>query len=339
MKALLKNVVMVVLLSALGMSQAFAADSAATSMTPSVFDQFNQTQVLKVELSLDMEALHANKKTNNYQKAKFSIIADDQIKTYNVKVRARGRFRRVKSEMPPLKLKFSKKELIAQGLSEDNDYKLVTHFYDSKEGDDAVLREYLAYKLYNQLSGQSFRVQLAKVTYRDKVTDQTNTRYGILIEDSDQMADRLGGDICDECYNRPEGEFDATNVQLHALFQYMIGNTDWSLAMNRNLKLVKVKQTGKFVAVPYDFDFSGFVNASYAIPNADYQLPTIRDRAFLGPQNTPQALAAAKGMMIAKRAALEKTITDFKLMSRKSRKDLLEYMDSFYTALETQQKL
>ncbi len=48
---------------------------------------------------------------------------------------------------------------------------------------------------------------------------------------------------------------------------------------------------------------------------------------------------AAKGMMIAKRAAMENTINEFKLMSRKSRKDLIEYMDSFYTALETQQEL
>lgn len=330
---------MVVLLSALGMSQAYAADSAATTMTPSVFDQFNQDQVLKVELMLDMEALHANKKSNDYQKAKFSIISDDNIETYSVKVRARGRFRRVKSEMPPLKLKFSKKELIAQGLSEDNDYKLVTHFYDSREGDDAVLREYLAYKLYNQLSGQSFRVQLAEVTYKDKNTNEANTRYGILIEDSDQMADRIGGEICDECFNRPEAAYDATNLQLHALFQYMIGNTDWSVMMNRNLKVVMVKETGKYVAVPYDFDFSGFVNATYALPNADYKLTNVRDRAFLGSQNLPKALTAAKGMMIAKRGAMEKTINDFKLMSRKSRKDLLQYMDSFYTALETQQEL
>lgn len=328
---------MVVLLSLLGMSQAYAADAATANMTPSVFDQFHQTQVLKVELSLDMEALHANKKSNDYQKAKFSIIEGEQVKSYNVKVRARGRFRRVKSEMPPLKLKFSKKELIAQGLSEDNDYKLVTHFFDSKEGDDAVLREYLAYKLYNQLSGQSFRVQLAEVTYRDQATNKTNTRFGILIEDSDQMADRIGGDICEDCFNRPEGEFDATNLQLHALFQYMIGNTDWSVRMNRNLKLVMVKETGKYIAVPYDFDFSGFVNASYAIPNADYQLSTVRERAFLGLTNSPRALAAAKGMMIAKRAAMEKTINDFKLMSRKSRKDLLDYMDSFYTALDMDQ--
>lgn len=330
---------MVVLLSALGMSQAYAADSAATTMTPSVFDQFNQEQILKVELKLDMEALHANKKSNEYQKAKFSIIGINNIETYSVKVRARGRFRRVKSEMPPLKLKFSKKELIAQGLSEDNDYKLVTHFYDSKQGDDAVLREYLAYKLYNQLSGQSFRVQLAEVTYIDKNTNEANTRYGILIEDSDQMASRVGGQICEDCFNRPEAEYDATNLQLHALFQYMIGNTDWSLKMNRNLKLVKVETTGKYVTVPYDFDFSGFVNANYAVPNKDYQLTTLRDRAFLGSANMPKALMAAKGMMIAKRAAMEKTIKDFTIMSRKSRKDLLEYMDSFYTALETQQEL
>lgn len=330
---------MVVLLSTLGMSQAYAADSAATTMTPSVFDQFNQEQILKVELKLDMEALHANKKSNEYQKAKFSIIGANNIETYSVKVRARGRFRRVKSEMPPLKLKFSKKELIAQGLSEDNDYKLVTHFYDSKQGDDAVLREYLAYKLYQQLSGQSFRVQLAEVTYIDKNTKDANTRYGILIEDSDQMASRVGGQMCEDCFNRPESEYDATNLQLHALFQYMIGNTDWSLKMNRNIKLVKVETTGKYVTVPYDFDFSGFVNANYAIPNKDYQLATLRDRAFLGSDNLPKALMAAKGLMIAKRAAMEKTIKDFTIMSRKSRKDLLEYMDSFYTAIETQQKL
>lgn len=339
MKAFFRIVMSVLFLSSIASSQLLAGNTKNTSMTPSVFDQFNQEQVLKVELSLDIEELHAKKKSNEYMPATFSITDDQSSSSWSVKVRARGRFRRVKSEFPPLKLKFSKKELIAKGLSEDNDYKLVTHFYDSKQGDDAVLREYLAYKLYNQLSAQSFRVQLAEVTYRDQNTNKTTTRFGFLIEDSDQMADRLAGKICDECFNYPEASYNAENLQLHALFQYMIGNTDWSVTMNRNLKVVKLKSTGKYIAVPYDFDFSGFVNASYAIPNIDYKLKSVRDREFLGSDNLTKELQQAKAVMIAKRGQLENTVNNFKVMSKKSRKDIIEYLNSFYTALETQQEL
>lgn len=335
MKPFFKLVMMVFFVSSFTFGSAMANDSASTTMAPSVFDQFNQTQVLKVELSLDIQALQAQKKTNDYLPATFSIIGDQSVKSWSVNVRARGRFRRVKSEFPPLMLKFSKKELIAQGLSEDNDYKLVTHFYDSKEGDDAVLREYLAYKLYNQLNEQSLRVQLAEVTYRDENTDESTTRYGILIEDADQMAKRLGGKDCDECYNFPEASYNAQNIQLHALYQYMIGNTDWSLAMARNVKVVQLKHNNEYIAVPYDFDFSGFVNASYARPNIDFNLKTVRERAFLGSTNLPKELEAAKAIMISKRSQMENTINNFKLMSKKSRKDLIDYMDSFYTALET----
>lgn len=335
MKPIMKLALMVLLVSSLTSVQASGSDSANTNMAPSVFDQFNQTQIIKVELNLDLETLHAQKKTNEYLPATFTIIGDQSVKSWTVKVRARGRYRRVKSEFPPLMLKFSKKELIAQGLSEDNDYKLVTHFFDSKEGDDAVLREYLAYKLYNQISGQSLRVQLAEVTYRDKNTNDKTTRYGILIEDSDQMAKRLGGKVCDECYNLPESAFNAQNLQIHALYQYMIGNTDWSIPMSRNLKVVNVKQSGEYVAVPYDFDFSGFVNASYAIPNVDYNLKTIRERAFLGSTNLSSEFQQAKEHFVNKRSELEYTINSFKVMSKKSRKDIIEYLDTFYTALET----
>ena len=339
MRAFFRIVMTVIFFSSIASSQLLAGTTETVSMTPSVFDQFNQEQVLKVELSLDIEALHANKKSNEYMPATFSISDEQSSSSWSVKVRARGRFRRVKSEFPPLKLKFSKKELIAKGLSEDNEYKLVTHFFDSKQGDDAVLREYLAYKLYNQLSDQSYRVQLAEVTYRDQNTNKTTTRYGILIEDADQLSKRLQGKICDECFNYPEASYNAENIQLHALFQYMIGNTDWSVKMNRNLKVMKLKNTGKYIAVPYDFDFSGFVNASYALPNIDYKLTSVRDRAFLGSDNLTTELKQAKTLMISKRGQLENTVNNFKVMSKKSRKDIIEYLDSFYTALETQPNL
>lgn len=301
----------------------------------SIFDQFSQNEVLVAQLEIDFDQLESNRKTNDYLAAQFRFTTNGITQNWNVDVRVRGRFRRKTCEMPPLRLRFSKKELVAKGLQKHNSFKLVTHCTDGTEGDDWIFREYLAYKMYSQLTHFSFRTQLVEITYKDSGSKKKRTQYGILIEDTDLMAERLDGLVCKECYNLEKDRFDVSNMHLHALYQYMIGNTDWSTRMVRNLKLLSLRESGKMVVIPYDFDFSGLVNAKYALPNEDYNLSSVRQRYFLGKVDSSKELESTIQYFLSQKQSLISYVDSFELLSKRSRKDIIEYLESFFNELET----
>ena len=158
-------------------------------------------------------------------------------------------------------------------------------------------------------------------------------RYGFLIVDTDQMVARVGGKEFEQL--NPDPSIIATmNENTMAVFQYMIGNTDYSLAMLRNLKLVQPKNGGALIPVPYDFDFSGFVNTAYAKPNADYGLRSVKDRYFLGLPVEDSYLKRTFSLFKVKRRALENIIQDQKGLSRNVKDELLAYISTFYDSLD-----
>lgn len=307
---------------------------------PTIFDQFKQEKVLQAELEIDFDHLESKRRTNDYLSAHFSYVnALGITQDWAVEVRARGRFRRNTCEMPPLRLRFSKKELIHKGYQKHNSFKLVTHCMEGKEGDELIMREYLAYQMYNVLTEKSFRTQLVKITYKDSQSKAKKTQYGVLIEDTDLMEDRLDGYECEECYGLKTAAFEKDNLYLHALFQYMIGNTDWSTRMISNLKLVASNKTGKVVVLPYDFDFSGLVNAKYAIPNSNYKLKSLRERYFQLEVDDKPLFYETVNYIKGKEQILLGTIENFELLSQKDRKDILEYLGAFFEELENPNRI
>jgi hypothetical protein len=113
----------------------------------------------------------------------------------------------------------------------------------------------------------------------------------------------------------------------------MIGNTDWDLHTTRNLRILKHPDHAKLLAIPYDFDFSGFVNAPYAIPSADLHMQNIRDRYFMAselPTETIQKafrkISAAKNDLV---ACCQKSG-----LSDKAVKDMTGYLEGFFKGME-----
>lgn len=301
-----------------------------------LFEQMRTNQLLQVTMEMDLQTLIDNKKTNEFLPAKFSFLNHKgQMADWDIEVRVRGRFRRRTCEFPPLKLKFPKKEMKAEGFGKHNDFKLVTHCMEDKQGEETLLREYLAYQLYAKLTNVSFRTQLINITYRDSQTGAETSSYGILIEDSDELAERFNTKECDECFGLTADDFDRSNLQIHDLFQYMIGNTDWSLRMARNMKvLVPENEENPKMVAPYDFDFAGLVQAPYALLNPDLQQKDIRDRFYLGANWTAAEWVGTIELFKTKRPELMHTIDQFEFLNKKAKKDLKKYLESFYADLD-----
>lgn len=312
-----------------------------TKYTPhsgqSIFDRFQELEIVEMTLTADLDSLINVRNTKEYTKAKVSYKDELGVtQNYNVKVRPRGRFRRRVCDMPPLKLKISKKQLEAAGLSKHNDLKLVTHCLDDESGkDNLVLREYLAYQLFEALTPQSFRTQLARITYQDDDNpDFQMTRYGFLIEDVDELAERIGGKECKDCYGLPKEQYQNSAEHIVSLFQFMVGNTDWSLEMNRNVKQIRMPG-GDYIPVPYDFDFSVLVGAPYLRPNGDLNQTAEMERIFLGHAKNVKEIYSTLAYFKTKEGELIDIVRGFKFLNREERYDIEMYLKSFFEHLKS----
>ena len=301
----------------------------------SIFDEMHYKEILEVTIESDFENLKKNRRNEEYQIAKVAFKNQTgELQNWNAKLRLRGKFRRMNCEnLPPLKLKFKKSDLEEAGLAAFNDMKLVTQCTPDKyAAQDLIKREYTAYKLYNEISNYSFRVQLLKITYIDVNTGNKSREWGFLIEDTAQLRSRLGLEKCDSCYNKPIEAFVAKELRLVSVFQYMIGNPDWRIDHVQNVKLLL--KGDKIIPVPYDFDFSGLVDAPYAIPLGSKGMTDIRQRIYLGFEEEPTNLYNALYSIYGNRALLVNMIEDMKYISRISRDDMKAYLMEFFDDFE-----
>jgi hypothetical protein len=213
--------------------------------------------------------------TLTYKNSKLETIA------IPLKVKTRGHFRKLKSNCtyPPLLLNFSGEGTKSTLFEKQNKLKLVTACRDDKY----VMREYLVYKLNNVITPKSFRVRLVRVLFEDTGTKSKNVKpfYGMLIEDEDQMAKRNNAVSVEGKLVRPE-QTQKDDFLIMAAFEYMIGNTDWSVQYLQNVKLISTDSTALPYTVAYDFDHAGIVGAPYALPAAELLLSSTRERRYRG---------------------------------------------------------
>jgi hypothetical protein len=178
-----------------------------------------------------------------------------------VELRTRGEFRRKKCIFPPVKVKFSKKDIENTVFDKNRKLKLVVPCRHEEAKNDNVVKEYLAYKLFEPVSPYHFKTRLVNLEWSQKSSKKNSGHKlkGILLEDLDHLAKRVGGDAYDR--NVHPMRMDTLNGIRNAFFQYMIGNADYSTTLGHNYKTIYYDE--KFLAIPYDFDLAGLVNADY----------------------------------------------------------------------------
>ena len=320
-----KLVILVVLL--LTASTGLLAQNADTEK--SIFDIMNYKEVLQLRLEIDVESLQNERRIEEYRKGVLTFEDVEGIEQrWNVKAKPRGNFRRMLCEMTPLKIKWKKADLAAAGLADFNDVKLVTSCLENKwEAKELLAKEYLAYKMYNELTPNSFRVQFVKIIYVDVNSGKKSRRWGFLIEDTAQLAARMQAKKV-EGFNFPRNIFHRNSLKLTALFQYVIGNEDWNLRHQRNVKFFE--KNGKIIPVPYDFDFSGLVSAPYALPNTDYGLKSVKDRIYLGFELNASELHSMVAYFGRKQDDFEEIIDTNSLLLSEDKDVLKAYLAAYF---------
>ncbi|MBR8536053.1 hypothetical protein KDU71_10835 [Carboxylicivirga sediminis] len=299
---------------------------------------FESNDVLQISVKADFKAIRADRdrSTNEYHTASIEYTDGDDTLNVPVKIKTRGNFR-LKEEncdFPPLRFKFKTRDAINTAFEGQDKLKLVTHCRDTSQTmQETMLREFLVYRLYNNISERSLRVRLVKVKYIDINYGEELNKYGFFIESIEQMAERLGLEEI-EMANLTQEQLIEDNILQVALFNYMIGNTDWSIPKLHNVALLRDERHAPPIAVPYDFDMSEFVDACYM---KVYMGRELIESRYKGKKVSIDALEKAIAHYQAKKNDLVTTVLEFEPLDLKSRQECIKLIDSFYHVLADRQ--
>lgn len=243
---------------------------------------FESEEIIELTLQCDLKSVLKDRgEDSQYHEATLHYIDNQNTFDIPIKVKSRGHFRKIRSncQYPPLYLNFAKSTTPENSIFQGQDkIKLVTPC----RRDQFVVNEYLVYKLYNLITSKSFRARLVKVIYHDNVKNKsTDPYYGIILEEEDQMAKRNNSNVVEIERLKPEGTRKEDFLQM-AAFQYMIGNTDWSIQYLQNIVLIADDSTSSPSTVPYDFDHAGIVRAPYANPAPELKMSSTQERRYRG---------------------------------------------------------
>lgn len=237
-------------------------------------------------------------------------------------------------QFPPLRVRFQSPPGPGTVFAGQRQLKLVTHCRASASFQQHVLLEYAVYRLYNQLTPASHRVRLATIDYVDESNRPITTRYGFFLEDIDDVAARNGMQspaMPDRISSAQLNSADSARV---ALFEYMIGNLDWSIRAGpqgagccHNSRLLTNPAGGGFVPVPYDFDYSGLVNTPYAV-SPDGRESVLKRRYMGYCRHNADAFAFATSLR-SRRTALLSALNDVP-MEESTRRRAAAYLDGFF---------
>jgi hypothetical protein len=297
---------------------------------------FADTTVLQATLTLNMAKLYAKRDIIGFLfPAIFSCTVGDGMKVNDhIDVEVRGHSRRALCYVPPLKLIFKGNETAA--FYHLKNLKLVNTCKIAGEYDQYIIKEFLCYKIYNLITDKSFRARLLDLTYNDSSGKRRPmTIHSFLIEDEKEMAKRTGNKVMDDVTIATQ----ATNrkqMTMVALFEYMIGNTDWAVSVNHNTKLMKPKadSTARPLVVPYDFDYSGLVNTNYAVPEEKLGIESVRERLYRGFPRSMDELNEALDIFWQQKPAIYATINSCNLLNKRSKTEMTQYLDEFFTSIK-----
>jgi len=263
-------------------------------------------------------------------------------------IRARGRFRRDRDvcSFAPLRLNFKKETTRKTLFTRTDKIKLVTHCRDkSARYSQGVLREYLAYRILNTMTDKSFRVRHLRIRYVDTDSKKADrVEFGFLIEPDERLAKRLGMKVMD-IEKTSAGALDGQHANLTSVFQYLIGNTDFSPIRGaegesccHNHVLIGA-ETGDILSVPYDFDMSGFVDATYAVPNPKFRIRNVRQRLYRGRCANNEYLDSTLQAYQDRKQDIYQLVSGFEHLTDRTRKQLIRYIDDFYATVNDPKKL
>lgn len=307
---------------------------------------FDDDAVIDIRLSGPLRTLARNKKSAERIEYPFVLSVDG--KDIPVDVRVRGKSRTIVCGFPPLRLRFRHKDAHQTVFSGQDKLKLVTHCKsNSQASENNLLEEYTAYRIFNLITDFGYRVRLLRVHYEDTdggLKHLDRPYYGFLIESHRELAARIGGEVS-TIGGVPYARLNSHQTSLVYVFNYLIGNADWSLVRGagedvccHNVHLIE--KNGGLYPIPYDFDLSGLVNASYAKSNSTVGTTRVTQRVYRGYCKLPMdRVVPALEEITALRDSIMTLVEQSPVAGSEDTDARVRYIDDFFEAAEDFEKL
>lgn len=303
---------------------------------------FDQNTVIDVELIGPIGSLIRHK--DDEIELPFVLIAEGI--EHQIQARVRGNSRLRVCNFPPLRLDFSNGAPERSVFTGQDKLKLVTHCRNRAVAQSDALQELAAYRIFNQISDISYKVRLLRITYtdtEDRFKPKLDEHYAFLIESQAGLAARLGG----ESANVTGISLRSLNDEQAALvyvFQYLVGNTDWSMVMAEgddacchNGDIIDIGSSRFYV--PYDFDLAGLVNANYAYPDPSLRIRKVTQRLYRGFCTERETLETALAAVVSHKADILDVLNNMPGMPEKDRSQSSNYLRDFFARAEDPEKM
>ena len=309
---------------------------------------FADQSALPIRISGPISTLMKERSDTEYLDGTLSFSDDSgELHELDLRFRARGNFRRNKSTcwFPPVRLNFKKKEIKGTVFEGQNILKIVTHCSPrSKRYEQLILKEYLAYEILELHTPYSFKARLLKITWEDTDKNEEVEKYGFVIEHKNNLAKRNEAKIAEFTSTR-HSKLDRRQASIVSVFEYLIGNTDFSLVKAIAGKscchngILIWNEDGIYLPVPYDFDFAGIVNAPYAEPSPNFTITRVTTRLYRGSCTVNAELATTLTLFEENKDAVLELITSQEGLTDKERNRTLKFVNKFYKELTNPEKL
>lgn len=321
---------------------------ALTGLTNPAFSSplFDDDSVIEVRLSGPLRTLARDKKSAKRVEYPFLLSVDGT--DIPVDVRVRGKSRTIVCGFPPLRLRFPAEGTSQTVFAGQNRLKLVTHCKSNRTtSENNTLEEYTAYRIFNLISNTGYRVRLLRIQYEDtdgRLKHLDRPYFGFLIESDRELAARIGGEVS-TIVGVPYSRLNDAQTAVVYVFQYLIGNTDWSFVSAdgedkccHNVHLIE--RNGGLYPIPYDFDFSGLVNASYAKPNSTVGKSRVTQRVYRGYCKIPiERIASALEKIMALREPIMTLVEQSPVAGNDDTDSRVSYIGRFFEEAEDSAKL
>lgn len=295
-----------------------------------------------IRLETNWNKLINNKMEEEYVPGKIEFQCKGKPLDFEIKVRARGNMRKQVCFFPPVKVDFKSKDLFNQKIDSAIDkIKVVFQCRTGDQNSEFLIREKLCYELYKVIN-PDFYVLHKQVKFECMEEGSTGkvkyTLDGLIVEDESELADRMTAKVIETGKVMPAA-LDKDIYLRMTFFQYMIGNTDWSIPNKHNVEMIKVPGTAKVVPIAYDFDYSGLVGAPYAVPHESLPIKSIFERYYMAHGVVSEDAKKTAQYFLEKKDALIKVVDDCEGLSDKSKANIKKFLAPFFETIASEKQV
>lgn len=320
-----------------------AAASVCQAQTP----LFSSDELLAITIETGMNTIIRQAEKRPVVDGVLHYIGDDGERiTVALTMTTRGKSRLDYCSFPPLSINLKKKDVKDTLFHGQRKLKIVTHCKNGATHERYLFQEYGIYRAFNALTDKSFRVRMLTLTYRDtegKRKDETHAAF--FIERDNEVAERLGMEQLKINEIDPI-QLNARHANLFSLFQYMIGNTDWSMiksphgesgCCHNGKVIIPPGSTANWIVLPYDFDQAGLINTRYSTPASGLGIRSVRQRVYRGRCLNISELDHNISLFNQRREMVVEALVQPQVQGG-SRKNMLGYIDVFYKTINDPKK-